>query len=56
MNELSPANYRDFKTMSSSFEAMGAFTAQRGQPGRRRRAAASGHGAGDTPKCCRCSA
>ncbi len=26
MNELSPANYRDFKT-SSSFEAMGAFTA-----------------------------
>ncbi|HXW05970.1 MAG TPA: ABC transporter permease [Vicinamibacterales bacterium] len=25
MNELSPANYRDFKTMSSSFEAMGAF-------------------------------
>ena len=25
MNELSPANYRDFKT-SSSFEAMGAFT------------------------------
>jgi putative ABC transport system permease protein len=27
MNELSPANYRDFKTLSSSFEAMGAFTA-----------------------------
>lgn len=26
MNELSPANYRDFKAMSSSFEAMGAFT------------------------------
>ena len=26
MNELSPANYRDFKTLSSSFEAMGAFT------------------------------
>lgn len=26
MNELSPANYRDFKTMSSSFEEMGAFT------------------------------
>jgi putative ABC transport system permease protein len=26
MNELSPANYRDFKTMSSSFEAMGVFT------------------------------
>jgi predicted permease len=25
MNELSPANYRDFKAMSSSFEAMGAF-------------------------------
>ena len=25
MNELSPANYRDFKTLSSSFEAMGAF-------------------------------
>ncbi len=24
-NQLSPANYRDFKTMSSSFEAMGAF-------------------------------
>ena len=28
MNELSPANYRDFKT-SSSFEAMGAFTGAR---------------------------
>jgi predicted permease len=26
MNELSPANYRDFKAMSSSFVAMGAFT------------------------------
>jgi len=26
MNQLSPANYRDFKAMSSSFEAMGAFT------------------------------
>jgi predicted permease len=26
MNELSPANYRDFHTLSSSFEAMGAFT------------------------------
>ena len=26
MNQLSPANYRDFKTMSASFEAMGAFT------------------------------
>jgi putative ABC transport system permease protein len=26
MNELSPANFRDFKAMSSSFEAMGAFT------------------------------
>jgi predicted permease len=26
MNELSPANYRDFKAMSSSFGAMGAFT------------------------------
>ena len=26
MNELSPSNYRDFKAMSSSFEAMGAFT------------------------------
>jgi putative ABC transport system permease protein len=26
MNELSPANYRDFKAMSSSFEGMGAFT------------------------------
>jgi putative ABC transport system permease protein len=26
MNELSPANYRDFKTLSASFEAMGAFT------------------------------
>ncbi len=26
MNELSPANYRDFKAMSSSFESMGAFT------------------------------
>ena len=26
MNELSPANYRDFKALSSSFEAMGAFT------------------------------
>jgi predicted permease len=26
MNELSPANYRDFKAASSSFEAMGAFT------------------------------
>jgi hypothetical protein len=26
MNELSPANYRDFKAMSSSFEAMGSFT------------------------------
>jgi putative ABC transport system permease protein len=26
MNELSPANYRDFKAMSSSFDAMGAFT------------------------------
>jgi predicted permease len=26
MNELSPANYRDLKAMSSSFEAMGAFT------------------------------
>jgi putative ABC transport system permease protein len=25
MNQLSPANYRDFTTMSSSFEAMGAF-------------------------------
>ncbi len=25
MNELSPANYRDFKAASSSFEAMGAF-------------------------------
>jgi len=25
MNQLSPANYRDFKTMSSSFEEMGAF-------------------------------
>jgi hypothetical protein len=25
MNQLSRANYRDFKTMSSSFEAMGAF-------------------------------
>ena len=25
-NELSPANYRDFKAMSSSFDAMGAFT------------------------------
>src|SRR3954465_4730372 len=26
MNELSPANYRDFKAMSSSFGGMGAFT------------------------------
>jgi predicted permease len=26
-NQLSPANYRDFKTMSSSFDAMGAFAA-----------------------------
>jgi len=26
MNQLSPANYRDLKGMSSSFEAMGAFT------------------------------
>src|SRR6185369_5801768 len=26
MNQLSPANYRDFKGMSASFEAMGAFT------------------------------
>ena len=26
MNELSPANYRDFKTLNASFEAMGAFT------------------------------
>jgi predicted permease len=26
MNQLSPANYRDFKSMSASFEAMGAFT------------------------------
>jgi predicted permease len=26
MNELSPANYRDFKAMSSSFAALGAFT------------------------------
>jgi predicted permease len=26
MNELSPANYRDFKALSASFEAMGAFT------------------------------
>jgi len=26
MNELSPANYRDFKALSSSFQAMGAFT------------------------------
>lgn len=26
MNELSPANYRDFKALSSSFESMGAFT------------------------------
>ncbi|HEU4935716.1 MAG TPA: ABC transporter permease [Vicinamibacterales bacterium] len=26
MNEFSPSNYRDFKSMSSSFEAMGAFT------------------------------
>src|SRR5687768_7735972 len=26
MNELSPANYRDFKAMSSSFDAMGAFS------------------------------
>ena len=26
MNQLSPANYRDFKRMSSSFEEMGAFT------------------------------
>jgi len=26
MNELSPANYRDFKATSSSFDAMGAFT------------------------------
>jgi hypothetical protein len=26
MNQLSPANYRDFKSMSSSFESMGAFT------------------------------
>jgi predicted permease len=26
MNQLSPSNYRDFKTMSSSFENMGAFT------------------------------
>jgi putative ABC transport system permease protein len=26
MNELSPANYRDFKSMNSSFDAMGAFT------------------------------
>ena len=26
MNQLSPANYRDLKSMSSSFEAMGAFT------------------------------
>jgi predicted permease len=26
MNELSPSNYRDFKSMSSSFEVMGAFT------------------------------
>src|SRR5436190_3474297 len=25
MNQLSPANYRDFKSMSASFEAMGAF-------------------------------
>jgi predicted permease len=25
MNQLSPANYRDFKTMSSSFQEMGAF-------------------------------
>jgi predicted permease len=26
MNQLSPANYRDLKSMSASFEAMGAFT------------------------------
>src|SRR5215204_3748068 len=26
MNQLSPSNYRDFKSMSSSFEDMGAFT------------------------------
>ena len=26
MNELSPSNYRDFKAMNSSFDAMGAFT------------------------------
>src|SRR6188474_3659363 len=26
MNELSPSNYRDFKAMTSSFDAMGAFT------------------------------
>jgi predicted permease len=26
MNQLSPANYRDFKAMSASFEGMGAFT------------------------------
>jgi predicted permease len=26
MNELSPANYRDFRTLSTSFEDMGAFT------------------------------
>ncbi len=26
MNELSPANYRDFKTLNASFEALGAFT------------------------------
>jgi putative ABC transport system permease protein len=26
MNELSPANYRDFKTLNASFEDMGAFT------------------------------
>jgi putative ABC transport system permease protein len=30
MNELSPANYRDLKAMSSSFEAMGAFTGSAG--------------------------
>lgn len=27
-NQLSPANYRDFKTMSRSFEALGAFAAE----------------------------
>ena len=57
MNELSPANYRDFKT-SSSFEAMGAFTSSAvnlvgiGEP----RRLANGAGHARSASAARCAA